>query len=151
MEKPADEICAMFLDKSSCRNPVLIDQVIHILVLDRFLYDGFLFVQHRRGLLLGDKDLYRVNEILNAILIAARRSLLACKDRTDRVIETGLRGDILDVGDIPEALGLFPDPFLEPGVSAVLDQFIDFVQEHAAVFIADEIGADQRQLFEIRR
>ena len=125
MEKPADEFYAMLLDKDSRRNPVLIDQIIHVLVLDRLLFGGFLFIQHRRVMLLIDKNLHYVNHVLNAILIAAQRSPFTRKNRTNRIIEAGLRGDILNAGDILKALGILPNPFLEPGILAILDQFID--------------------------
>lgn len=71
MEEFANEFHAVILDEDTGRDAVLVNQVINVLALNGFLFRGFFFVEQFRGMLLLDKDLHRVDEVPDAILIAA--------------------------------------------------------------------------------
>ena len=69
VEEPANIVYAMLLNKNSCRNPILIDQIIYICMLDFPLSGSFLLIQQGRSMLLFNKDPDRINQILNGFLI----------------------------------------------------------------------------------
>lgn len=150
MEESSDEIDAVILDEDPGGDAVLVDEVIHVLALDGFLLRGFLFIQNSGNPFLLNEDLHRVDEVLDASVIAAFHPLLADINRADRIIEARLGRDVFDIDDVLKAIRIFPYPFLIIRIEAVLDQLIDLDQEHSANAIIDEAGADEGELLEIR-